>query len=337
MRRSIAVAVAAAMVCTTAVACARDKGDKAILRKAISDTRRASRQFVYIDKTSETSVQVNGAVEDDFRYRTRLLIDGQPVEDEVVRDDALATRVIDVGRLPAILREDLVTAATTPDAAGNPVISALATQRWVVDRLGAPPLFRSATDRRRQGDDPLFDAMTALDYVARAVEASQFAARYQHDALEPVYKPKEDPFPAPKRDSEIVRYDLKEQRMPSRGAVGATGNQRVPTAENFRKMAIYVRDGRIVQVLEVIDVAGKLKELKRNFGLREDITPEEAVTAINAVRSGQGTDVMRLREMTLQFSAFGAPHEVVLPTDAVAGDLTVVRYRGRPKPTTTSA
>ena len=97
---------------------------------------------------------------------------------------------------------------------------------------------------------------------------------------------------------------------------------------DFRKMVVYVRDGRVVEVREVIDVKSKLDTLLRGFNLPASTTVNDVVTAINAVRQGQGDEPIRVRTMHVQFQDLGSPLRVDLPTDAVQGSLNVLRNRG---------
>jgi hypothetical protein len=322
-RRAIALATIVAGLAGLTSACKRDFGDRQVVRDAIARTERLARRFTYDDVLGSKKTEVRGVVQDDFRYKARLVVGGAPILDEVANDDALADRIVD----PASL--SLLEAPAGQTAATPAVLTALSTQRWVLDPVGAPSLIPNADDKRKQGDDPVFDALTALDYTRAAVEASAFVKQYQPDALEPIYRPSEDPFPKPARGSSTKRYDLKEQPLPSKNGVTQAGGQQVPTIEDFRKMAVYIRDGRVVEVQESIDVASKLPNLIRNFGLPAGTTVSEAIAGINSVRKGQGSDPIRVRRMTLQFTDFNAGESADLPTDAVNGSLSVLRYRGR--------
>ncbi len=330
MRRAAGLILVLTMIAAVTGACKREKDQKFEVGKFITITEEKSRKFVYVDSTRGARTQVAGVVEDDFRYKTRLVMNGKQVEDEVASDDALAVRFLapdELGRFlvsPGILN--------TPVSSGSGGISpvlALQTQRWVLDKDGAPQLLTSATDRRKQGDDPVYDSLTALEYVRRAVNVAVIVKKYKHDDIEPVYKEKEDPFPKPAQGSKTTRYDLKPPPLPKADARGATGNQQTPSLPNFRKMVVYVRDGVIVEVQEIVDVASKLDDLVRIFRLPKSTSVEAAVFAINAVRGGQGDDQIRVRNMSLQLQDIGKPLKVDLPSDAVQGALNILRYRGR--------
>jgi hypothetical protein len=162
--------------------------------------------------------------------------------------------------------------------------------------------------------------------VRAAVDAAIQVKKYSKDDFDPVFKAKEDPFPQPPQESKTVRYDLRPPPLPKGGA---GGNQQVPSLANFRKMVVYVRDGRVVQVLERIELASKLDEVIATLNLPKDTTAEQAARAINAVRRGQGTDLIRLRSMRLEFTGLDGAETVALPGDVVQGSLTVIKHRGR--------
>lgn len=342
MKRPIGLLLLLVTVAGITGACKRERDQKIDVGKFIDATEQQARKFVYIDQTKQAQTQVAGVIEDDFRYKTRLTIGGRAIEDEVVSDDALAVRFLATDKLPQYLSTQGQISATVPAGTGGappgstststsggvPPVIALQAQRWVLDKTGAPQLAATPGDRRKLGDDPIFDAMTALEYVRKATNAAILVKKYKRDDIEPVYKEKEDPFPKPATGSKTVRYDLKPPQLPKADARGNSGNQTVPGQPNFRKMVVYVRDGVIVEVREQIDVASKLNDLIRLFNLPRDTSVDAAVFAINAVRGGQGEDLVRVRSMRLQFQDLGGALTVALPTDAIPGQLTVLKYRG---------
>jgi hypothetical protein len=321
--------VAAAVVALPG--CKKEEDRKNEVRRAIDRTVALSRQFAYLDQEGDDRIQVVGLVEDDFRHKARLTVNGAPIVEEVASDDALAMRFLDPGALATFLSERATVATTatpaTPAPRGIGVLDALRTRRWVLDPEGAPDLKGTAGDARVQGQDPVFDALTAMEYVRRSVDAAIQVKLYSRDDYAPVWRAREDPFPQPPQESKTKRYDLRAPPLPPPGAGG--GNQDVPSLANFRKMVIYVRDGRVVQVLERIDLASKLGEVIVNLNLPDDTTALQAANAINAVRRGQGADLIRLRNMRLEFSDLGGDLSVSLPGDVVNGSLSVIKFRGR--------
>lgn len=304
------------------------------LRAAIAKTSNLSGSFTYVDETYdgiETTVQ--GVIEDDFRYQAQVLREGAPIMDEVVSDDLLANRFRDPSFIETFLRP---TGQPPKDpAAAKAALEGLQAGQWVADPGGAPPLFNIGTERRKIGDDPIFDARTVLQYV-ETVSRNQPVIKFNEDALD--YKPKEDPFPKPAKGSGVDRYDF--FRFPVPRPSEGEGNQQVPGEQSFRKMGVYVRDGVIFQILEDIDIASRLDDIERNYeidlpGSRlEQITT--AVKAINVVRAGQGQDPIRIRKMSMRFEKQGDPLEVRTPPPGVTGDLSILVNRGKrlPEPAT---
>ena len=312
------------------------------LRAAIDVTRRTTRSFAYQDiGLTGTKVNVVGLFEDDFRFKAQLAINDVPVKEEVARDDAYATRFLDGTKLglfvdptkidlaakPVVLpAESTATSATLPSA-----LVSLQAGRWVEDRFGAPNLSANAGSKKVIGDDPVLDALTALDYVEQTAQANG-VVKYNPNALEPTYKLKEDTFEKPGNGAKLKRYDVVQSKLPKANDQG--GNVQkvvVPGIENFRRMAIYVRDGQVVQVLETIDVGARLDDLKKNFDLPASTTVEKAVVAINSVRKTKGVDQFRPRILKLDFPVTGQGDTVQLPDDSevLLADLGFLKGRGR--------
>jgi hypothetical protein len=308
--RRLAAVVAISAAASSLGACGdRKTADRDVLA-AIHRTELESREFTYAEVLPGTPTRqsVSIRIDDDFRYKARLSLAGKPALDEIAYDDALAVRIVDPGALALFLRKDAVPKAP---AEGDPTISvveALNTRRWVVDEVGAPPAIRSTKAKVVLGNDPVRDALTVLTYVQRQVEEGGrgVVVRFNPDSLEPAYKAKEDPFPRPAKGSGIVRYDLKLSKLPKK-ADAEGGNQVLPGLRSFRKMAIYVKDGRVVEVREDVDVQSRLDDLADIYDIDFDETQSVdeqakfAVDVINAVRDGQGLEPIRFRRMTVKF------------------------------------
>lgn len=334
-RRSVAlVAVLVSMGLLTS-ACGKPERDAIKeLRAAIARTSSLSGSFTYVDRTYDgIETKVNGVVEDDFRYQAQVLRAGEPIMDEVVSDDLLADRFRDPAALPDFLRKG--GQPPKDPAAAQAALAGLQQGQWVADLSGAPPLFNVGSERRKVGDDPIFDARTVLQYV-ESVSRNQPVIKFNPDSLD--YKPKEDPFPKPAKGSGVTRYDF--IRFPVPRPSEGSGNQVVPGEANFRKMGVYVRNGVIFQILEDIDITSRLDDIERNYEIDlpgstlEQITT--AVKAINVVRAGQGQDPIRIRKMSMRFEKQGDPLEVRRPEASVTGDLSVLVNRGKrlPQPVT---
>jgi hypothetical protein len=340
-RRCVGLVLVVVVMALATAGCKKERDKKLEVKAAIDRTERLARKFVYVETTRAGRTKVGGIVEDDFRYKAQLVMNGQPVEEEVASDDALALRFLDPEQLPHFLDPARATAALSNPAPLTPgestgaspgvVLQALSTRHWVYDKVGAPQVLGGigGTQSRAQGEDPVVDALTALEYVRQAVDRAVFVARFSRDSVDPVWKGPEDPFPKPARGSATVRYDLKAPNLPNAQLTGGTGNQATPETAHFRKLVVYVRNRRVVEVRELIDASRKLHDLIANFKLPKDTTLEQAIGAINVVRKGQGVDAIRLRQMTLQLTDLGDPLRVDLPADAIAGGLNVVRNRGK--------
>jgi hypothetical protein len=343
-RRSIGLVVVLIVIALGTASCKREKDKKLEVKAAIDRTERLSRKFAYADTSTAARIQVVGLVEDDFRFKAGLTINGQQVDEEVASDDAYATRFSDPSVLPLFLATAgggvVSTLPSTQTSAGTSasdlappavVLQALSTRHWVLDPTGAPQILGGVggTQNRIQGQDPVVDGLTVLEYVRQAVDRAEVVRKYSEDTLEPVYKSSEDPFPKPKKHSPTVRYDLKPPSLPRAQQTGGTANQATPETAHFRKMVVYVRDGRVVQVQERIEIGSKLRDLVAGFKLPKNTTAEEAIRAINVVRAGQGNDIIRLHRMTVEFKDLGQPLKVDLPTDVITGRLNVLRNRGR--------
>lgn len=314
--------VAAFALASLFSACADEERNDVILRDALRRTERLARRYTYTDESAGTLVTVQGVVDDDFRHAERLLIDDQPALDQVVKDDSIAVRFLATNLVPRFIgpRGGTIDVPDGPKAV--PVPDVLATRRWVVDQSGAPAVLGRRV--RADGADPVFDALTTLKYVEESIGFAQFVRIFNPEALD--YKPAEDPFPHPKDGQK--RYDLQRPPLPraADGAGGGGANQAVPGLHHFRRMAVYVEDGLVREVREVIDVETRLRELARVYGVDfPDRPPSElagiAVDSINAVRVAQGNDPIRVRAMVLRLADLGDRQTVDLPPDALAGTL----------------
>ncbi len=337
MRRSRAVALATALALIVAGVGACGKPDDVAadeLRRAMNKTARLARQFNYQEATSDEKFEVRGIIEDDFRYKARLLINGSAALDEVVSDDALVARSSDPSQIGRFIDSGRLAEAAPPARkAAETAVAALTAQQWVADDGGAPALLAAATDRRKVGDDPIYDSLTVFRYIEQVL-IGQGVRRYNKNSLE--YRPKEDPFPRPPENSDVIRYDFIRNKVP-RPTDGGGANQVVPRSGSFRKMSVYVKDGLVYEVREDVDVASRLADLQRNYdidltkpGLTEADAIKTAIEAINAVLGGQGGDPIRVRKMTLQLREIGKVQKVELPpVEYVKADLSVLRNRGR--------
>ena|GEM_PF-3276444 len=309
------------------------------LRAALHNTEKLSNTFLYTetvhDRAGDHETDVRGLVEDDFRYKARVAEDGKPVLDEVVSDDALAVRFLDPARMSRFLRRPANGSGGGGAGPGQAAVAALlATRRWVLDPAGAPAEFATAGTDRTLGHDPIADARDVFAYVEQAMNEAARVVEFNPESLE--YRKDEDPFPAPAKHSGVTRYDLVRPNLPKASQTGGGPNQVTPDARHFRKLSVYVKDKRVIKVVEKIDVESRLKDLSEIYDTRfpTDRSKAElavvAVEALNAIRTGQGQDPIRLRDMEFAVKDLGSDVKVDLPADTTKASLGLLENRGRP-------
>jgi hypothetical protein len=346
MSRLLRTVVAVAIVVGGLTACSDNKNNttKDKVLRYIAATRATARAFAYKDEPlTGAKLDLVGVVADDYRYKVRFDLNGKTVREEVALDDALAVRFVDPETLgPAVdpdgLRKAQAKAAKAPapepgvESIPALPIDTLQAGRWVVDPVGAPSLAIRA-DQRNEGQDPVLDALTVLDYTAEVVRTSPGIVKFNIDALTPTYKDKEDFFEKPARGADVTRYDVPLIPFPRAAVTGGANKTFVPEANNFRKLAIFVKDEKVIRIDEDIDVVSRIKDFKKAFDINGDLQPEQAVAAINEVRKARGRkDILRPRRMTVSFPNLGATTsaiELPAPSDYTKGELSLLKGRGR--------
>jgi len=349
-------------------ACGKPNEQKLKLQAAIRRTDALAFRFVYEDRRPELpsflvpptkpgeptgpvpkDSIVQGLIEDDFRYKARVALDGNGAFEKVVSDDTLAMRFLDPARLPSLVdRSVLGIANTKTDVPGVSVVEALKAQRWVVDPVGAPSLVGITNADRKLGIDPINDSLSVFDYVMACIDQALRVEKFSKDSLDPAYRPTEDPFPKPDNGSGVTRYDLRRPKLPPVGAVSGSSRDNIPAPKHFRKMAIYVKNGRVIQVLERIELTGKSltefidynKAFLREQGLTTKQIDEQTkqLSAIPEAQLGtyllgglslglsqSGGEPIIQRAMSLDLQDIGAPNRVDLPQqDVVKGSLAII-------------
>lgn len=361
----------ALVLATSFVACGDREEARDDLLQAIRRTEQLSYRFVYVDERPDDVIpggaptvadtEVQGLVEDDFRFKARVSLNGSTAFDEVVHDDLLAIRFLEPGRVGALVNKEKVAKAdTSTELEGVDAVTVLQSRRWVVDESAAPGVTVSRVQEATLGTDPVLDAITALTYVEAAVISAQDVEKYNPDDLTPVYSATEDQFPKPEDGSGVTRYDLRRPKLPPPGGEqGAGGDAGRPATRHFRRMAVYVKDGRVIQVREVIDLKGKFlddvvkyantfaraagapPEQLEQFSAALDAVPEDergnfVLEALNRALSATGDEPILRRTMSLDLTDLGADIEVDLPTtDVVRGKLgfLIVTASGKPEAT----
>ncbi len=329
------------------------------LREALRKTEKLSNTFLYKetvhDKAGSHETDVRGLVEDDFRYKARVALDGKPIVDEVVSDDAIAVRFLDPAAMNQFLRKptkakqggsgvggsgsEAPESAAGPGAAsvtvgGPPAAEVLATRRWVLDSAGAPSAFATAGTTQTLGDDPIADSRAVFAYVARAMDEAVRIVEFNPESLQ--YRADEDPFETPKDGSDVTRYDFERPNLPKASQTGGGANQVTPDTRHFRKMSVYVKDDRIIRVVEKVDVESRLDDLAEIYDTKFPTDRPQAevaaiaVEALNVIRTGQGQDPIRLRDMEYSLKDLDTDVKVDMPTDTMKGSLALLQNRGRP-------
>lgn len=329
-RRYVAV-VAAAGLLVAGGACAKNE-DKLDLIETLDKSSHSSGVFRYSDETPGSpftkaqSVAVRGLIEDDFRYKARLTVNAVDVLDEVVNDDALAVRFLEPSFIPNF----------TGSGGKADARAALNARFWVADLQGAPPVGDAAVQDALLGVDPIVDALSVVDYVKDAVAQAPGVVKFNAEALD--YRPAEDPFPRPAPGSGVERWDVVARPMPRADeAQTGNGNSALARADVFRKMAIYIKAGRVVQVREQIGAKFDLLDKFRgyitrlldeaggegNAQLKRQVEavaeqPEQLEPLLNFILNialeQSGEDPVRFRSMKFEFARQGEKVRADLPS-----------------------
>lgn len=334
--RRTAVGLALVVAMGSLGACARQHGDQDKALAAIRLTEAKARRFTYVESTEGNRLEVTGAVHDDFRYAAHLKVNGGDMLDEVYDDDSLALRVLDGDRLNTALG---VTGAGTV-VGGAKADEALVRHQWVVDAKAAPPLQVANRTGPIGGIDPVDEGFRYLQFAEKAIQEGYTVNRYSADSTD--YKPSEDPFPLPKGKS-VIRYDIVRPWVPRPTAQAGPGSRDTPSARNFRKMSIYVRNGLVFEIREDTRFAERYKDTidyvrsllnatgapaaqRRQFEEQVRTLPRAKVEAalldlINTAATASGEQPVRFRTVKFDITQFDGTPDIKVPADAVPGDL----------------
>jgi hypothetical protein len=218
-------------------------------------------------------------------------------------------------------------------AAPAPVPEALRLGQWVLDKAGASGLIASSSAGQPVGSNPLFDAITALEYLRTSVNAGSDVTKFNPESE--TYRPKLDPFPRPASDT--VRYDVVPPTLPVRSS-GAGGQLQtaIPDTPFFRIMAIYVKNGVVVEAREKIDIVTRLEDPQSNLETRlgdyvnvpASASLQEQAAALQVALDHRLAQLakpqLRLRQMELKFTSLGHSAAVSLPDGATEASLSGV-------------
>ncbi len=328
--RKLAPALLATLL--LAIACGSGGGRGTNIRHVVNALGRSdnrSHSFTYFDETldGKTRITVEGRVEDDFRYAGTVSLNGTPMFEAIVSDDAVAVRLLNVGAFGQVVEE-----ARAGDA---PTAQALADGRWVIDHTAAPEPSGAASseggdeesasdtsdsaDETQIGNDPFFDAADAIRYSQDAFRGSIAVQPFNPEDID--YNPADDPWASDvDRDLDaegVRRFDLVQPPLPPRPSRGDTA--RPPGVASFRKMIVYLKGERAQEVREQISIRDRVEFRRAEQGRTARYYLELRDAALN----GGTLEPMRERRMNLELKPYKGG-SIELPTDAQDGFLTEV-------------
>lgn len=295
-----------------AAACGGGEKDAEVVRRFLDRAEAGPHVYRSVETAEGSKIETTVRVDDSFRSQTTLTMDGVPLLDQIVVDDAVAIRLLAPDRWNP--------------AAGTPLEAILASGEWVVDPAGAPPVFLPSGEQRSilsdVGADPLFDAQNAIEYARQAVDAAVDVEKFSPDSID--YRPSEDPFrdlvEADERRG-IERYIAQPPLLPRT----EEQLQRIPGPDAFRRLSVYAKGNELVRVHEFIDFESHPELVKA----KERRQPRFLLELLQALRRGIGEEPVRPRSWTLEVVSRGDPVEIALPSPARTANLTELIGSGR--------
>lgn len=306
-RLRVALLLALALTATSCFSLSktRQAAEKAL--DAIEETNSLAREFLYKETTDGGTVVVKGVFEDDLRYTFVVARDGFGQFEAVVSDDTVAVRVLD----PAIIPLDV----PVPDPSVAALLDELRSGAWVVDPAGAPSLdFVLAADISgdQVGANPIRDALSLFPYIRLSIAEAGAVNQWNKDDVQPAYRGIEDEFfDEPSESLGIKRFDLVRTPLPRREGTEAEANE--PQIFHFRKMAIYVKDGKIVKVKEEIEFENHTQFRRA----REEGKPKFLLELLESLRKGETENDIRPRQLTVEITP-NPSAKVVVPVGSSA-------------------
>jgi hypothetical protein len=363
--RRTAVVLSALFLSSGLAACEKDDTVQRLVLDALDRSMASPRAFVHVDQDLNHTTTVSGELADSLRYRMLLNVDGKPIWQQVVRDDAVADLFLDTSQIatyagagssPAV---NVVTdyqklAPTIPKEVPPPpfgmlpktqpltpslALSALQQGKWVLDKAGAPVLPTVGTSNEVLATSPFLRPLLMLAAVRQEVDKVEPTGikKYSEDDLSPMFKPKDDPFPKPGPGED--RYDLAQAPLPEITATSAGSRPDAPGDASLRKIAIYIKDGRVVAVRESYDILDRLEDLARLYQVPLELN--KSLGTVTQQRIGQllvqlvqaeRPTPFRVREEHLLITYPTVAPRITLPAPYVAADLSLFPGQGRPEP-----
>lgn len=301
MMRRVFAAVALLALLTTG--CKKVGTKKEEVGAAIYKTETVPRTYVYQEDASDKAT-VRAQIADDYKYSLTGRF-GRYYADEVVVDDARAQRSNDARFYEGSLK----------------------TGSWVVDPKGANELWSHPSATLKMGDNPLYDALSVLRYVRTAIGEASDVVLFNPESQD--YRPKFDPFPRPESGTE--RYDVVAPALKPRDASTAVGQtSQLPGIRYFRRMALYVRDGRVVEIRERVSVYSALSDPRSHIAARIGdygitlpkgslrVQARYLTDAMNSTAQRLGLPEIRERSLDVKYVNFGATPTIHLPSGSRA-------------------
>lgn len=358
MIRRLSITALALVVVFTSTGCGRRLEGEADSLAAIRKTEREPRGIAYEEVLADgTTTRVDLLVTDDYRYKAQVSVDGQPALDVIVRDDALAVRVIDVEAAASAVGEAVAAATTGPTAnipgladvpqaqpsepsdtaaagASAPpsaeVIQALETRNWVIDPTGAPELFSATAGKvLEEGEGgiiaPVLEALRSLQSTENAIRQAREIKRFNEENLE--YDRRVDTFPKPESGSSVLRYDLFPQNLPNPNQGLGSAQETLPDEHHFRRMSVYLDGGEVAQVLEAIEINPRLlDDIEGRYEIplpldKEEEAAEIAIEELNALRLQAGLDPIVRKLVSVEILDVTGTEAILLPDTGVRGNL----------------
>lgn len=316
MKRYPAVAVALISVLVMG-GCTSRVTDEQELRGFIAATEKLSRRFVYLTDDDEVKTQIRGSVEDDLRSQVLWSEDEAEILERVVSEDAMAVKVTKPDRFESLRTGALVGGSLI-------VTDVLRTGGWVLDPGGAPPLVTRTDNARANlvGQDPMQDSINIFKYAKRAIDEAGSVIEFNENSL--TYRPDLDPFEKPNRSLGIKRYDLVRVPLPGKSA----RNQLLPGPGSFRKMSWYIKDGKVIKIVEQIDIESHEDFVEAR--VKKDPRKAYLLDMEKGVKAGGGRTPVIERQMSIAFTNLGAVVKVTMPSDALTASLAGLFGGGGP-------
>lgn len=362
--RRTAVVLCTATVASGLAGCGEeDDSIQRLVLGALSTAIDSPRTFVHVDQGLSRRTVVTGDLADSLRYRVLLSVDGKPIWQKVVKDDSVADLFLDptqvatyagAGSSPAVdvVSDYQLIAPVLPPGVPVPAFSqlpkttpvkpslalaALQQGKWVQDSDGAPVLPNVGSSAELLATTPFLRPLLMLAAVRAEVDATdaRFVQKYSEDDLSPLFKPEDDPFPKPGPGED--RYDVGQPPLPGITATSQNSRPDPPDDRALRKLAIYLKDGKVVAIRENYDILDRLEDIARLYMIPLQLDKSAGTVTqqrigqllINLVQPEKPVPYRVHEEQLLLSYPEDAP-KIELPKPVVEADLSLLPGQGTP-------